>query len=312
MATSQPPAHRPPQQLHQPEPVRAHLDNQRHHPLRQRPPRAVGTTSDSDRPAPWAPPPTTTRGLGVGPPQTTADPAGYSQPADMAPASQRAITPRLRHPAKSSMARRPSRDPFTRLDGSDSPAADHRPSTAPAHPRTHAPTHPRTHAPTHPRQRRHPATRDVRQQRQRSGSREPGAGSVKPRGAVPTTRPTSGRTRGPQHRQRDEAGAWENEGGQGRGRTGDLPLFRRTLVPTELPGPAVWPGAGIAGCGPYAAIGRFPGPLATPTGLEPATSAVTGRRANQLRHGAIHRKMCDRAYPQRDSNPRYRLERAAS
>ena len=25
---------------------------------------------------------------------------------------------------------------------------------------------------------------------------------------------------------------------------------------------------------------------ATPTGLEPATSAVTGRRANQLRHGA--------------------------
>lgn len=26
--------------------------------------------------------------------------------------------------------------------------------------------------------------------------------------------------------------------------------------------------------------------LATPTGLEPATSAVTGRRANQLRYGA--------------------------
>ena len=26
-------------------------------------------------------------------------------------------------------------------------------------------------------------------------------------------------------------------GGQGRDRTGDLPLFRRTLVPTELPGP---------------------------------------------------------------------------
>ncbi len=29
--------------------------------------------------------------------------------------------------------------------------------------------------------------------------------------------------------------------------------------------------------------GRF---RATPTGLEPATSAVTGRRANQLRYGA--------------------------
>ena len=27
--------------------------------------------------------------------------------------------------------------------------------------------------------------------------------------------------------------------------------------------------------------------LATPTGLEPATSAVTGRRANQLRYGAL-------------------------
>ena len=26
--------------------------------------------------------------------------------------------------------------------------------------------------------------------------------------------------------------------------------------------------------------------LATPTGLEPAASAVTGRRANQLRYGA--------------------------
>ncbi len=29
--------------------------------------------------------------------------------------------------------------------------------------------------------------------------------------------------------------------------------------------------------------------MATPTGLEPATSAVTGRRANQLRYGA---KLC--------------------
>ena len=29
---------------------------------------------------------------------------------------------------------------------------------------------------------------------------------------------------------------------------------------------------------------------ATPTGLEPATSAVTGRRANQLRYGALQGK----------------------
>ena len=50
--------------------------------------------------------------------------------------------------------------------------------------------------------------------------------------------------------------------------------------------------------------------MATPTGLEPATSAVTGRRANQLRYGAKHD--CAWPYPQRDSNPRYRLERAAS
>ena len=32
--------------------------------------------------------------------------------------------------------------------------------------------------------------------------------------------------------------------------------------------------------------GAFAPGLATPTGLEPATSAVTGRRANQLRYGA--------------------------
>ena len=59
--------------------------------------------------------------------------------------------------------------------------------------------------------------------------------------------------------------------------------------------------------------------MATLTGLEPATSAVTGRRANQLRHRALlystvncTRQYPDRAYPLRDSNPRYRLERAAS
>ena len=61
---------------------------------------------------------------------------------------------------------------------------------------------------------------------------------------------------------------------------------------------------------------------ATPTGLEPATSGVTGRRANQLRYGAIveinqsfnqlGRKSEDLQYPQRDLNPCYRRERAAS
>ena len=61
-------------------------------------------------------------------------------------------------------------------------------------------------------------------------------------------------------------------GGQGRDRTGDLPLFRRTLVPTELPGRKAQ---------------ECLAESATLTGLEPATSAVTGRRANQLRHRAL-------------------------
>jgi integrase len=55
--------------------------------------------------------------------------------------------------------------------------------------------------------------------------------------------------------------------------------------------------------------------MATLTGLEPATSAVTGRRANQLRHRALLNYLLRVAalqYPLRDSNPRYRLERAAS
>ena len=74
---------------------------------------------------------------------------------------------------------------------------------------------------------------------------------------------------------------------------------------------------------------------ATLTGLEPATSAVTGRRANQLRHRALlycifrefhwlwpsvllglklsrRTRYFPNPYPLRDSNPRYRLERAAS
>src|SRR5688572_30248098 len=58
--------------------------------------------------------------------------------------------------------------------------------------------------------------------------------------------------------------------GQGRGRTADLSLFRRALVPTELPAPIRCSHRG-----------------ATLTGLEPATSAVTGRRANQLRYRAL-------------------------
>ncbi len=86
--------------------------------------------------------------------------------------------------------------------------------------------------------------------------------------------------------------------GQGRGRTGDPPLFRRMLVPTELPGRArdgrrsPYRTASILQKSDWSTknpasgsdAGHFK--VATPTGLEPATSAVTGRRANQLRHGA--------------------------
>ena len=62
-----------------------------------------------------------------------------------------------------------------------------------------------------------------------------------------------------------------------------------------------------------AETGADTGSEATQTGLEPATFAVTGRRANQLRHWALLLS-CTAAeqYPQRDSNPRCRLERAES
>ncbi|MCW2917211.1 MAG: hypothetical protein JWN52_5279, partial [Actinomycetia bacterium] len=50
-------------------------------------------------------------------------------------------------------------------------------------------------------------------------------------------------------------------GGQGRGRSADLPLFRRTLVPTELPARDVPLNGGVS---------------AVLTGLEPATSTLTG------------------------------------
>src|ERR1700704_326690 len=55
-------------------------------------------------------------------------------------------------------------------------------------------------------------------------------------------------------------------GGQGRGRTADLPLFRRTLVPTELPALSSETPRGQ----------RAAPALAVLTGLEPATSALTG------------------------------------
>ena len=62
------------------------------------------------------------------------------------------------------------------------------------------------------------------------------------------------------------SGAFSVERGQRRGRTADLAIFSRSLYQLS-----------------YLALGKG---MATPTGLEPATSAVTRRRANQLRYGA--------------------------
>ena len=57
---------------------------------------------------------------------------------------------------------------------------------------------------------------------------------------------------------------WKGGCGWGRGRTGDLSLFRRSLVPTELPSHAVRE--------------RIAAVL---TGFEPAASTLTGWRALQ-------------------------------
>jgi integrase len=67
--------------------------------------------------------------------------------------------------------------------------------------------------------------------------------------------------------------------GLGRDRTGDLTIFSRSLVPTELPSQTRFR---------YRPLKKYDTKtFATRTGLEPATSAVTGRRANQLRYRAL-------------------------
>ena len=67
--------------------------------------------------------------------------------------------------------------------------------------------------------------------------------------------------------------------GSDRRRSGDLSIFSRTLY--QLSYRAIL--ASIA----YRELGDSALARATLTGLEPATSAVTGRRANQLRHRAL-------------------------
>ena len=58
-----------------------------------------------------------------------------------------------------------------------------------------------------------------------------------------------------------------------------------------------------------------PPTMAVPTGLEPATSGLTGRRELQLHHGTTWPAEADHEiylHPQRDSNPCRHLERVVS
>ena len=74
-----------------------------------------------------------------------------------------------------------------------------------------------------------------------------------------------------------------NGGSDGR-RSRDLTIFSRALY--QLSYRAVW----LTKTAPpeEGAVSHS----ATLTGLEPATSAVTGRHANQLRYRAMHMKLC--------------------
>ena len=82
-----------------------------------------------------------------------------------------------------------------------------------------------------------------------------------------------------------------SSGGRDRRRSGDLALFRRALCQLSYP----------------TATARRLG-VAVPTGFEPATSGLTGRRA--LQTAPRDRGLLE--HPQRDSNPCCRLERAVS
>jgi hypothetical protein len=87
-------------------------------------------------------------------------------------------------------------------------------------------------------------------------------------------------------------------GGQGRDRTADLAVFSRTLYRLSyLPSR---PGLRVESLGPTPAV---------PTGFEPATSALTGRRAQP---SCSTGPRCSLLCPQRSSNPRRHLERVVS
>ncbi len=108
---------------------------------------------------------------------------------------------------------------------------------------------------------------------------------------------------GGRKRQQAPAGAC---GGRDRRRSGDLPLFRRTLCQLSY----------STECDMERVAHHIRNeaakwqPRAVPTGLEPATSGLTGRRELQLHHGT--RSSIYIQHPQRDSNPCRHLERVMS
>jgi hypothetical protein len=87
-----------------------------------------------------------------------------------------------------------------------------------------------------------------------------------------------------------EAREWDS--GPDRRRSGDLSIFSRTLYQLSYRALRTGPHQELATCTVLFLIDRKPllskrlYCFATLTGLEPATSAVTGRRANQLRYRA--------------------------
>src|SRR5690625_2266242 len=101
--------------------------------------------------------------------------------------------------------------------------------------------------------------------------------------------------------------------GPDRRRSGDLSIFSRTLYQLSYRTKGVLNFLGTRARPTGQALHS-----ATLTGLEPATSAVTGRRANRLRYRAMGKKLYPSrrhvtdVYPQRDSNPCRRRERAVS
>ena len=101
-----------------------------------------------------------------------------------------------------------------------------------------------------------------------------------------------------QNPEASSAGELADTRGRARRRSGDLPLFRRTLCRLSY--------STVRRAG---AVLSHSGGAAVPTGLEPATSGLTGRRELQT---SPRDQWLFYVHPQRDSNPCRHLERVVS